>query len=76
MPFAFPIIWTEQTSHSVDCYFYLTDTKGVTIKIKSKTKCLNLPSAKRPIPLSVLEQPQSSDLAATPETIENTHPHF
>ncbi|CAH2087460.1 unnamed protein product [Euphydryas editha] len=80
MPFAIPMIWTEPTNHSSDCYFCLTDTKGITVKTKSKIKYPYLASAKRPIPhneeLRASESPQSSDLAATPETIENDTLHF
>lgn len=49
LSFAIPMIWTEQKDHVSDCYFCLTQTKGITTKSKHTIQYPNLSSAKRPI---------------------------
>jgi len=52
MNFAIPIVWREPQDHSSDCYFCITQTKGISSKSKDTVKCPNLPSAMRPVPHS------------------------
>lgn len=49
MPFAIPMIWREPKDHQTDCYFCLTNIKGITSKSKYIVKYPNLPSAMRPV---------------------------
>ncbi|KAH9632283.1 hypothetical protein HF086_010208 [Spodoptera exigua] len=49
MPFAVPMIWTEQRDHVSDCYFCLTDVKGINYKKKNTVIYPNLSSAIRPV---------------------------
>jgi len=63
MPFAIPMIWREQRDHSTDCYFCLTDTKGLNAKKRYAVKYPNLLSAIRPVAHSVeLPKLDSSEL--------------
>ena len=52
MPFAVPMIWREPTNHATDCYFCLTNVKGMNKKNKNKIQYPNIPSALRPVPHS------------------------
>ena len=52
MNFAVPMIWREPTNHSTDCYFCLTNIKGITAKSKHTVQYPNLSSAMRPVPHS------------------------
>ncbi|KAH9633685.1 hypothetical protein HF086_012611 [Spodoptera exigua] len=49
MPFAVPMIWIEQRDHVSDCYFCLTDVKGINYKKKNTVIYPNLSSAIRPV---------------------------
>lgn len=49
MPFAIPMIWREPKDHFTDCYFCLTNIKGITSKTKYTVKYPNLQSAIRPV---------------------------
>ena len=53
MPFAIPMVWREPKDHITDCYFCLTDVRGVSAKQKKNINYPNLPSAIRPVPHSV-----------------------
>lgn len=48
MPLAVPMIWTEQRDHVSDCYFCLTDIKGINYKKKNTVIYPKLSSAIRP----------------------------
>lgn len=52
MNFAIPMIWREQQDHSSDCYFCLTQIKGISSKSRHTVKYPNLKSAMRPVPHS------------------------
>lgn len=52
MPFAVPMIWREPTNHATDCYFCMTNVKGMNKKNKNKIKYPDIPSAIRPVPHS------------------------
>ena len=49
MLFAVPMVWREQKDNSFDCYFYLTNISGFSLKSKHSIQYPNLPSALRPI---------------------------
>ena len=50
MKFGVPMVWREPHDHSSDCYFCLTNIKGINDKSKYNVTYPNLPSAIRPIP--------------------------
>jgi len=50
MNFAIPMVWREPQDHSSDCYFCITQIKGISSKSKHTVKYPNLPSAMRPVP--------------------------
>ena len=52
MYFAIPMVWREPQDHSSDCYFCITQIKGISSKSKHTIKYPNLPSAMRPVPHS------------------------
>lgn len=52
MQFGVPMVWREPKDHISDCYFCLTNIRGITSKSKHTVKYPDLPSAKRPIPHS------------------------
>ncbi|GFV46822.1 uncharacterized protein TNCV_4856871 [Trichonephila clavipes] len=52
MPFAIPMIWREPKDHSSDCYFCLTNIKGIMSKSKHTVVYFDLQSAMRPVPHS------------------------
>ncbi|GFV88867.1 uncharacterized protein TNCV_4609121 [Trichonephila clavipes] len=52
MPFAIPIIRREPKDHSSDCYFCLTNIKGITSKSKHTVVFPDFQSAMRPVPHS------------------------
>ena len=52
MTFAIPMVWREPQDHSSDCYFCITQIKGVSSKSKHTVKYPDLPSAMRPVPHS------------------------
>ena len=52
MNFAIPMVWREPQDHSSDCYFCITQIKGISSKSKHTVKYPNLPSAMRPVPHS------------------------
>src|SRR5206468_1873051 len=52
MPFAVPMIWREPTNHATDCYFCMTNVKGMNKKNKNKIKYPDILSAIRPVPHS------------------------
>ncbi len=47
MPFAIPMVWHKPKDHSTDCYFYLTNAKGYSVKTRSKIEYPNVPSVLR-----------------------------
>jgi len=49
MNFAIPMVWREPQDHSSDCYFCVTQVKGISNKSKHTVKYPNLPSAVRPV---------------------------
>lgn len=73
MPFAVPMVWREPRDHITDCYFCLTNIKGIGPKSKHTVKYFNLPSALRPVKhsdeLSVPVPPESWSLD---EKVEST----
>jgi hypothetical protein len=52
MQFAVPMIWREPTNHATDCYFCMTNVKGINKKNKNKIQYPDIPSAIRPVPHS------------------------
>lgn len=50
MPFAVPMVWREPRNHVDDCYFCITNIKGITSKTKRSIQYPNIPSAMRPVP--------------------------
>ncbi|GFS88506.1 uncharacterized protein TNCV_1461441 [Trichonephila clavipes] len=54
MPFAIPMIWREPKDLSSDCYFCLTNIKGITPKSKHTVVYSDFQSAMRPVPHSEL----------------------
>ncbi|XP_076053032.1 uncharacterized protein LOC143032339 [Oratosquilla oratoria] len=50
MPFAVPMVWREGKDHVSDCYFCMTNLKGVNRKNKHCIQYPNVPSAIRPVP--------------------------
>jgi hypothetical protein len=44
------MVWCQPTDHTSDCYFFLTNTTGITSKSKQTFKYRNLPSTIRPVP--------------------------
>ena len=52
MNFAIPMVWREPQDHSSDCYFCITQIKGISSKSKHTVKYPNLASAMRPVPYS------------------------
>ena len=49
MPFASPMIWIEPNDHVCDCYYCLTQIKGIITKSKHTIWYPNLSSTDRPI---------------------------
>jgi hypothetical protein len=49
MSFAVPMVWREPTDHSSDCYFCLTNIKGIISKSKHIIKYPDSPYAMRPV---------------------------
>jgi len=43
MNFAIPMVWREPQDHSWDCYFCITQIKGISSKSKHTVKYQNLP---------------------------------
>ena len=52
MNFAVPMVWREPQDHSSDCYFCITQIKGINSNSRHTVKYPNLPSAMRPVPHS------------------------
>ena len=52
MNFAIPMVWREPQDHSSECYFCITQVKGISSKSKHTVKYPKLPSAMRPVPHS------------------------
>lgn len=52
MPFGIPMVWREPKDHNSDCYFCLTNTKGIGKKNRHAISYPSIPSAIRPIPHS------------------------
>lgn len=52
MRFAVPMVWREGKDHITDCYFCLTNLKGINRKNKQHVKYPDVPSATKPIPHS------------------------
>ena len=52
MNFAIPMMWCEPQDHSLDCYFCITQIKGISSNSRHTVKYPNLPSAMRPVPHS------------------------
>ena len=50
--FAIHMLWREPQDNSSDCYFCITQKKGISSKSKHTVKYPNLPSALRPVPHS------------------------
>jgi hypothetical protein len=50
MPFAVPIVWREPKEHSSDCYFCLTNIRGIASKAKHTVTYPNISCATRPVP--------------------------
>lgn len=78
MQFAIPMIWTEPKDHISDCYFCLTQKKGITAKSKHNIQYPNLSSANRPIlhsaELPVPRPPnRSRSQDSTPELVVSQH---
>ena len=74
MSFAIPMVWREPKDHTSDCYFCITNIKGITSKSKHTIKYPNLPSAMRPVPHSeeypVPHPPKQMDLSDADELSE------
>lgn len=66
MPFAVPMVWREPRNHVDDCYFCMTNIKGITSKTKRSIQYPNVPSAMRPVPhdnsLPIPQPPESYTL--------------
>lgn len=66
MPFAVPMVWREPRNHVDDCYFCMTNIKGITSKTKRSIQYPNIPSAMRPVPhdnsLPIPQPPESYTL--------------
>ena len=50
MPFAVPMVWREQSDHVTDCYFCMTNIRGLSRKNKSKISNAVCKSAIKPVP--------------------------
>ena len=50
--FAIHMLWREPQDNSSDCYFCITQKKGISSESKHTVKYQNLPSAMRPVPYS------------------------
>jgi len=52
MPFAVPMVWSEPSNYSSDCYFCLRPpvASGMNRKKKQRIDYPNIPSAIRPVP--------------------------
>ncbi|KAJ8722855.1 hypothetical protein PYW07_006250 [Mythimna separata] len=70
MPFAVPMIWTEPRDHVSDCYFCLTDIKGINYKKKNTVIYPNVSSAIRPVS-HCKKMPELIPVATT--SVENDH---
>lgn len=77
MPFAVPMVWREPRNHVDDCYFCMTNIKGITSKTKRSIQYPNIPSALRPVPhgnsLPVPQPPESYTLDSESDS-ESTSP--
>lgn len=49
MPFATPMMWREGKDHITDCYFCLTNLKGINRKNKHHVKYPDVPSVTKPV---------------------------
>ncbi|KAI6651420.1 hypothetical protein LOD99_5227 [Oopsacas minuta] len=71
MQFAIPMIWREPRDHYTDCYFYLTDIKGITSKTKNNICYPNLQSTIRPVEHSTeFEVPKPKKVSFDDDTVE------
>ena len=52
LKFGFPMVWKEPRNHHDDCYFCVTNIKGINRNNRSKWTYPDLDSARRPIPHS------------------------
>jgi hypothetical protein len=72
MPFAVPMMWTEQKENLTDCYFCLDITDGRNWKSKHTTVYPNIPSALRPAEheysQTIFKPPQQWTLHEKPTT--------
>lgn len=50
MPFGIPVIWREQTDHTTDCYFCMSNITGFAYKTRSSVNYPNITSASKPVP--------------------------
>ena len=50
MPFGVPMVWREGKDHVTDCYFCLTNLKGINRKNKHHVQYPDVPSAIKPVP--------------------------
>lgn len=64
MKFAVPMVWREPKDHITDCYFCLTNLRGITPRSKHTVKYPDLPSARRPVSHS-----EGLPVPIAPETI-------
>ncbi|KAI6646865.1 hypothetical protein LOD99_9134 [Oopsacas minuta] len=66
------MIWREPRDHYTDCYFCLTDIKGITSKTKKNICYPNLQSAIRPVEHSTeFEVPKPKKVSFDDDTVEN-----
>ena len=50
MPFSVPMVWREGKDHVTDCYFCMTNLKGINCKNKHHVQYPDVPSAIKPAP--------------------------
>ncbi|CAH1109928.1 unnamed protein product [Psylliodes chrysocephalus] len=73
MPFSVPMVWREPKGHVTDCYFSLTNIKGIGSKSQHTIKYFNLPSALRPVKHSEqLPIPKASEPCSLDAKLEST----
>ena len=77
MPFGVPMVWRVGKDHVTDCYFCMTNLKGINRKNKHHVQCPDVSSAIKPVchhpDLPVPQQNVTMESSSDSESSDMTH---